>query len=191
MTIRELLQSAWPTVQQIIVLLGGILVGGLAALSTLFINGSFTAAALVAVFASIVVLIGFLNTEANQRRAGYESFQGLADRVGHWQRVTFPSMTEAAYVAHLRVEVNNELDPGFDDEEIADVILLAIGLAHERGLGVEALVRQKFHRNQRRKWGKPNAEGYVEHVAEGAIHKPRMLVTDQSGGRSYQDREGA
>ena len=96
--------------------------------------------------------------------------QDLDDRqheCGTWADKTFPSSTSASIMAHLRrelVELAEETDPIKRRAECADVLLLMIHLAHKEGWSLQSALRDKFEVNKRRTWGKPDAEGVVEHV---------------------------
>lgn len=94
------------------------------------------------------------------------TLQELADKIGHWQDKTFPSATQESIIAHLKKEVNTELYKDCNEYEIADCIMLLLGLARKRKISIERIVLEKFAINRQRKWGKPNTEGFVEHIKE-------------------------
>ncbi len=89
------------------------------------------------------------------------------ENVGEWASKTFPEATEESIIAHLRDEANNELAHGCAPEELADVVLLLLHLAHKRGISLVQAMRDKFRRNQNRTWGAKNEHGFQEHVTEG------------------------
>ena len=89
------------------------------------------------------------------------------DNVGKWAETTFPKSDEESVIAHLRDEVNNELHPGCDVEELADCVLLLLHLAHKKGEPLVQAMRIKHGINQRRKWAtEKNEKGFFPHVEE-------------------------
>ena len=109
------------------------------------------------------------------------SFQ---EEVGEWGNVQFPMATSSAICAHLKREVA-ELDkaayslrvfsPNYQAQllkqevamEAADCYMLLLHLCFRNGIDLETAAREKFEVNKARTWGKPDAEGVVEHVREG------------------------
>ena len=88
----------------------------------------------------------------------------LQKGLGDWAAVTFPDSTEESIIAHLRSEVNEELHPGCDPSELADVAILVCQLATKRNLRLFDLMNAKHAINLKRKWGPKNADGFWEHV---------------------------
>lgn len=107
-----------------------------------------------------------------ERGRGMEKacLDALQREVGEWGDKTFPVSTVSSVLAHFQKEVkelveaysNGQADPS----EIADCQLLLIHLAHKTGASIRDEVRRKFEINKARKWGKPDAQGVVEHVRE-------------------------
>lgn len=83
--------------------------------------------------------------------------------IGTWARKTFPSATKESWVAHLRREVE-ELGESHAPNEAADCLILLFGHAHINGYDLLASALAKMEVNRARTWGKPDAEGVVEHV---------------------------
>lgn len=83
--------------------------------------------------------------------------------VGTWARATFPTATQESWVAHLAREVK-ELAADQRPAEAADCLILLLGLAHVNGYDLMAEAMAKMAINRRRVWGKPDAEGVVEHI---------------------------
>lgn len=106
-------------------------------------------------------------------RGGYERPPGPVDtldtlraEINAWQRDTFIHRTPHSIATHLLREAT-ELHQRPDAlDEAADVFMLLVGLTDGRDL--VGAVREKLERNRRRSWGKPDADGVVEHIAEGA-----------------------
>lgn len=92
--------------------------------------------------------------------------KSLQDEIGAWGDVTFPNSTQQTIIAHLRSEVNEEIAPDCDPEELADAAMLVMQLAHKRKLNLDALVRAKFEKNKRRKWVWDEKAGFSRHVKE-------------------------
>jgi len=89
-----------------------------------------------------------------------------------WQEKTFPAATELSKLHHLQKEVYElsfaamEKNPG-KAHEYADCIFLIYGAAAKSGMSYDDIVKaieEKFLINQHRQWGKPDANGVVEHI---------------------------
>lgn len=91
--------------------------------------------------------------------------------VNDWQKVTFPKSTPQSVLKHLKKEVRELAravrDGKGEGEESADCILLLMALCGKRGLSLYDEVEKKFAVNLKRKWGKPNKQGFQEHVRRG------------------------
>ncbi|CAN5834320.1 hypothetical protein BH11GEM2_BH11GEM2_40440 [soil metagenome] len=103
---------------------------------------------------------------------GYECAPGSVDTLDAlredilaWQAATFPQATPHSIATHLLKEANELHERPTADEELADVLFLAIGLSRDRD--VCGILRAKLEVNQARTWGTPDADGVVEHIAEG------------------------
>jgi NTP pyrophosphatase (non-canonical NTP hydrolase) len=97
---------------------------------------------------------------------GFGYLNDMIHRCGSWADVTFSKATPSSICEHLRREVVELKDRSDDVEEAADCMLLLFHLAHKRGWNLEQAVINKFEKNQKRKWGEPDAHGVVEHVRE-------------------------
>lgn len=97
-----------------------------------------------------------------------ESLDELRLEVTEWQRRTFVHRTPHSIATHLLREARELQAEPHALEELADVQLLLFGLADELGVNLAQVVRRKLERNKSRTWGTPDADGVVEHVAEGA-----------------------
>jgi hypothetical protein len=107
------------------------------------------------------------SAEAAGARAERErTLDELQADIGAWGDATFPHSTQESVIKHLRDEANNELVPDCDPEEIADVAMLAVQLAHKRGLSLDALLRAKLAKNKARKWAFDPAKGFSTHLRE-------------------------
>lgn len=97
--------------------------------------------------------------------------------VGTWADQAFPGATPETIHAHLRREVEElaqaiaatEPNVVAVGEEIADCVLLLTHLAWQCGLNLRQLLIGKHNLNVSRTWGRPDAEGVVEHVRVGAV----------------------
>ncbi len=84
-----------------------------------------------------------------------------------WGKKTFPHATLSTILAHLRAELKEVEDNPKDPLEWADVLMLILQAAHREGFTMEHLFEAcetKFQINQQRQWGKPNSEGFSEHI---------------------------
>jgi hypothetical protein len=97
----------------------------------------------------------------------------LQKEAGRWSDQTFGKQSiydEDAGVGainHLRKEVGELLDEMDDITEWADCLMLLLDGARRRGIDIDAIVDatwDKLEVNRQRKWGKPDADGVVEHV---------------------------
>lgn len=102
--------------------------------------------------------------------------------VGEWGIATFPNSTPESISAHLwdeMLELMVELKTyrkasgpaeyfslvGIG-EEMADVYLLMLHLAHRLGIGLDEAVREKFEKNKTRIWTTDSGRGYVKHTED-------------------------
>ena len=104
------------------------------------------------------------------------TFEELVLEVQAWQRKTFPRETPMGITKQFITEalelytvVDNECPIENIEEEIADCMLLLIGLAGK--LSIDKLhidimksLEKKHVINTKRDWGKMNDQGFVEHV---------------------------
>ena len=92
------------------------------------------------------------------------SLEKLFEEVRFWQRETFPKATAKSAANHLLREAKELLEDPTELSELADVIILAIGVADQLEVNIEEIVGDKLKINQERVWGESDAEGVVEHV---------------------------
>ena len=87
--------------------------------------------------------------------------------VGEWGDRTFPCDGDRrpGIVTHLAKEVI-ELNQSHDPEEAADCFMLLLHHAHKSGYDLLEEAKKKFEINKKRKWGKPDKHGIVEHIRE-------------------------
>jgi hypothetical protein len=112
-----------------------------------------------------------LNNASDEPRAvPKRSLDWLEGAALAWQSVTFPHRTQHSIATHLRKEarelVGTDDEPAteFPPDEMADVFLLLVALAKECGVDLAHAVAAKLEENYARTWGKPDADGVVEHV---------------------------
>ena len=100
------------------------------------------------------------------------------EEITDWQKATFPNATTKSKILHLMQEVEellNEVEPCEDGAtgtyatkmEFADSFILLFGAAREFGMNYQQIcdaIDKKMQINYQRKWGKPNANGVVNHV---------------------------
>ena len=70
-------------------------------------------------------------------------------------------------IAHIKMELDEAAADPADVEEWADIIILALDAAWRAGATPEEIantLEQKQKINFARKWGKPNADGVIEHI---------------------------
>lgn len=104
------------------------------------------------------------------------------NEISKWQKETFGQATPLSKLAHLIQEIV-ELKDAINDEdhtinhevirktkmEYADCFFLLFGSAAAYGMSYKDIcdaIQKKFEINKKRKWGKPDENGVVNHVKE-------------------------
>ena len=99
-------------------------------------------------------------------------------KISEWQRKTFGQATPLSKIAHLKEEIE-ELETELSctvstsvkrvkEREFADCFILLFGAAASDGMSYDDIVRcidEKMEINYKRKWGKPQANGVVNHIS--------------------------
>ena len=94
--------------------------------------------------------------------------------IGGFQRITFPTSTALSMAKHLKRE-SDELLKELEQsdiairwervhDELADILILCIGIAYLIGVSLMECVVKKMAVNVNRKWKAPDKEGVIEHV---------------------------
>lgn len=102
--------------------------------------------------------------------------KGQFETITAWQKETFPNATALSKIAHLKKELP-ELEEAIKNDwlqtstfmEFADCFFLLFGAAAACGHSYEDIISaidQKFEINKARQWGKPDADGVVEHIRD-------------------------
>ncbi len=94
------------------------------------------------------------------------TLEALFQAVHQWQLETFPAATARSKVIHLQEEVGELLQDPSNESEIADCLMLIVGVAMVQGIDIHACLTKKFEVNKRRRWGTPDADGVVKHVQD-------------------------
>lgn len=97
------------------------------------------------------------------------------DEITKWQNETFGQATALSKIAHLAEELQelvDDLKVNAENRrlEFADCFILLFGAAASDGMSYDKIleaVEEKMLINYRRKWGKPNENGVVNHVRDG------------------------
>lgn len=96
--------------------------------------------------------------------------------ITEWQNETFPKATTLSKITHLEQEIEElKLDveghqrtgTGAPELEFADCFLLLFGAAAKHGMTYEGIcnaIDYKMKINRNRTWGKPDANGVVNHI---------------------------
>lgn len=109
--------------------------------------------------------------------------RALQDYIGGWQQIQFGSGDRCLATAkHLRKEADElmaavgELDSYVGPnrfnllikvgEELADIVILACGIAYRLGIDLFDATFDKMRVNAGRVWGQPDKDGIVEHIKE-------------------------
>lgn len=97
-------------------------------------------------------------------------FQLLQDELVEWSDATFGSGDRLVPILkHLQSEIGELVDTPMDRMEYADCFILLIEAAGKVGLSMDDLVDAAYEKheiNKNRVWGKPNKDGYVEHIED-------------------------
>ena len=98
--------------------------------------------------------------------------------ITNWQDETFGYATALSKLAHLKEEIkelvvetifNRGSKSKARDMEYADCFILLFGAAASDGMSYQDIGRaivEKMEINRKRKWGKPNADGVVNHIKD-------------------------
>lgn len=98
----------------------------------------------------------------------------LFNEITLWQKETFGSATTLSKINHLEEEVMElKMDVSLNNPnkriEFADCFILLFGAAAFDGMSyqdIQDAVREKFEINKKRKWGKPDQNGVVNHIKD-------------------------
>jgi hypothetical protein len=100
-----------------------------------------------------------------------DPFQKFYSETNEWQKATFGDATALSKLHHLAKEVQETIEAIEKGEpaepEFADLFILTIGATGSYGLDANRLLEiceDKMAVNRERKWGKPDANGVVEHI---------------------------
>ena len=91
-------------------------------------------------------------------------FRDFQKKLGEWQRSTFPASTHESKFKHLLKEIKELEENMADGTEMADIIMLVVGMADIQGIDISSKLQEKFEINKQRKWGTPDEFGVVHHV---------------------------
>lgn len=94
------------------------------------------------------------------------SLESLFEEVRQWQRKTFPTATAKSVAKHLSKEAEELLADPTELSELADVFILAIGVADQLGADIFDVIECKLEINKEREWGEPDEHGVIEHVRD-------------------------
>lgn len=98
----------------------------------------------------------------------------LFNEITSWQKETFGSATAYSKICHLEEEVKELKDDLVIQSpnrrlEFADCFLLLFGSAAADGMSyqdIQDAIQEKFEINKKRKWGKPDQNGVINHIKE-------------------------
>jgi Protein of unknown function (DUF550) len=94
-------------------------------------------------------------------------WEELFQQINEWQKLTFPAATAFSNAKHIQKEIEREIIPDPENPtEWADALFLVIGASFVVCSDFKQVVLDKFKENKLRKWGKPDADGVVEHIRE-------------------------
>lgn len=100
----------------------------------------------------------------------------MEKQIIEWQAVTFPQSAPQGVYTHLTREFiefiyayteEPEKNISYIKKELADIFILSVSLANHLGFSMTDAIANKMTVNKLRKWGKPDADGVIEHVRDG------------------------
>ena len=84
--------------------------------------------------------------------------------VHQWAGRTFKTQSVPSKLDHLEDEVRELKENPTDPMEMADILLLLLGIAEMQGVDLWEAAQQKHAINQTRTWGAPDERGVSKHV---------------------------
>lgn len=93
--------------------------------------------------------------------------QRLQDEHAAWRAATFPGQTAKGMIAHLKREVRELRRKPSDHMEMADCLLLILGIAHSQKVSAQALIECAFTKLEickRRQWAPADKDGVFHHL---------------------------
>lgn len=101
-----------------------------------------------------------------------DAFYSLQEEIGLWADKTFPNSKPMAALKHLEREIKELIEAEERGEpvgeEAADCVLILLHYAFQKKIHLYHEILAKHRINKGRTWGKPDAEGVVEHVRESS-----------------------
>lgn len=89
--------------------------------------------------------------------------------ISEWTENQFPNRTTESITKHLESEIEEIRRDPSDAMEYADAMMLIFDCAsfnNIRASDILSAMCKKLEINKKRKWGEPNADGYVEHIID-------------------------
>ena len=87
--------------------------------------------------------------------------------LAQWTSKQFPKRSMHSIISHLRTELTELEESPTDIMEFADCFMLLLDAASFQKLAISDIwtaIGRKLEINKARVWGKPNEDGFVEHV---------------------------
>lgn len=104
-----------------------------------------------------------------ERKIEVGSLIELQKQVSEWQAKKFPDQPVEGKCKHLAREAKELGNAPRDEVEMADCLLLLLGIAQVGGVSIERLVAVawgKFEHNKTRQWGPPDEDGVCHHIED-------------------------
>jgi NTP pyrophosphatase (non-canonical NTP hydrolase) len=90
----------------------------------------------------------------------------MQDKIGLWADAQFPDRTVFTTLTKLFEEIGEFVKSGLKEpDEFADIVILVLDIAHQRGIDVEAATEAKMQVNMNRKWERSHL-GQYQHKDE-------------------------
>lgn len=88
----------------------------------------------------------------------------LQKEVHAWAAATFESQSVSSKLTHLQKELDELKENPHDRHEMADCLILLLGVAELQGIDLFEATREKFEIVKKRKWAAPDADGVCRHI---------------------------
>jgi len=106
----------------------------------------------------------------NKMMSKFRSMHWIQRDIQKWADAKIPDRTPDGQMVHLERELNELKDEWKAkdmikaEEELADIIIVALNIAAQMGFDMQKTVLKKMEKNKKRTWSKPDAQGVIHHT---------------------------
>ena len=100
----------------------------------------------------------------------FRSMNWIQRDIQKWADSKIPDRTPDGQMIHLERELNElkaewaAKDMTKAEEELADIIIVALNIAAQMGFNMQKSVIKKMEKNKKRTWSKPDSQGVIHHT---------------------------